>query len=243
MATAAQVEEFRLANQALVDLARRDLRDFWGSVDAFGDPTVVRDSLLEFFPEIVTAYGDTAAVLGADWYDLLRDVPASMASFESVMASPAPVVQAQATARWGLGPLFQSDPDPASALSHLEGALQRLVLQPGRDSVFQSARRDPVRTGVARVPSGASTCAFCMLLASRGAVYADRQTAGGDGNRFHSDCDCVPIVVRSDADLPEGYDLAAYERAYQESIVMTGRAGSVDLEATLARMREQSDLN
>src|SRR5690606_31578035 len=106
MATAAQVTEFRQANQALVALAQRDLADFWRSLNLSGDPTRVRDAVLAFFPELLTAYGDTAAVLGADWYDLLRDVPASAKSFQAVMGSPASTVQAEQSARWALGPLF-----------------------------------------------------------------------------------------------------------------------------------------
>lgn len=175
MATATQVAEFRQANRALVTLAQRDLQDFWSAMNLSGDPARVRDELLGFFPDLMQAYGDTAAVLGADWYDLLRDVPASAKSFEAVLAQPASAVQAQESARWGIGPLFTGDPD--AALSQLLGATQRLVMQPGRDSIWDSAARDPVRTGVARVPSGVTTCKFCVMLASRGPVYLSQVNA------------------------------------------------------------------
>lgn len=161
--------EFRLANQALVSLAQRDLSDFWAALNLSRDPVRVRDELLAFFPDLLQAYGDTAAVLGADWYELLRDVPASAASFDAVMAAPAATEQAEQTARWALAPLFTENPD--GALANLLGATQRLVMQPGRDTVFASAALDPVRTGVARVPSGTTTCSFCVMLASRGPVY------------------------------------------------------------------------
>jgi hypothetical protein len=163
------VAEFRSANQALVSLAQRDLSDFWAALNLSGDPARVRDELLKFFPDLLQAYGDTAAVLSADWYDLLRDVPASSSSFAAVMAAPAAVPQAEQTARWALSPLFTENPD--GALANLLGATQRLVMQPGRDTVFASAAMDPVRTGVARVPSGVTTCNFCVMLASRGPVY------------------------------------------------------------------------
>lgn len=42
----------------------------------------------------------------------------------------------------------------------------------------------------ARVPSGAETCTFCLLLSSRGAVYATVTSAGGDWNHYHANCDC-----------------------------------------------------
>lgn len=212
MATAAQVAEYRQANQALVSLAQRDLADFWSALDVFGDPTRVSDLLVAFFPDLVQAYGDTAAVLSADWYDLLRDVPASAASFRAVTASPVKTAQAEASARWAIGPLFQAEPNPSTALSQLMGSTQRLVLQPGRESFAQSASRDPVRTGWAIVPGGATTCAFCVMLASRGAVYAEESHMGD----FHDNCTCVQVLIRSKDDYPAGHDLDHYRELYRE---------------------------
>lgn len=270
MATAAQVAEFRQANQALVSLAQRDLSEFWSALNLSSDPVRIREELLGFFPDLMQGYGDTAAVLGADWYDLLRDVPPSAKSFQAVLASSADAEQAQSTVRWAVGPLFEStetiwetDPrtglevatgtrvvpaNPDAALSRLFGATQRLVLQPGRDSIWDSAAADPVRTGVARVPSGVTTCKFCVMLASRGPVYRSQVNAevvvgrgsnrtgydatgkrlrggiGGGvkqrgtreiGKKFHDDCDCVSVVIRSTADYPDGYDPDALYEIYQ----------------------------
>lgn len=209
--------EFRSANRDLVLLAQRDLTEFWESLNVGGSPTLVRDALLAFFPELVTVYGDTAAVLGADFYDQLRNVPPSAASFRAILAQPAPVAQSSGTVRWAVGSLFDSEPDPGLVLSKLSGAAQRLVLQPGRDSIYESASRDTVRTGVARVPSGPKTCRFCVMLASRGAVYSSEYAAGAAGNEFHDDCDCVPTVIRSADDFPEDHDLDLYRRLYLES--------------------------
>ena len=41
----------------------------------------------------------------------------------------------------------------------------------------------------ARVPAGTEMRAFCLMLASRGAVYHTRKTAGERGH-FHRGCDC-----------------------------------------------------
>jgi hypothetical protein len=197
-----------------VALAQRDLSDFWSSL-TFGDGVRVRDSLLRFYPLLVETYGDAAALLGADWYDLNRSVPPSAARFRAVLAGTAPRVQAEASARWAIGPLFQADPDPVQALSNLNGVTQRLVLQPGRSTVWDSAAADPVRTRVARVPSGSDTCRFCVMLASRGAVYTSA-AAAGRGNEYHNDCDCVPTPIRDDRDYPEDYDLSALKTLYEK---------------------------
>lgn len=241
------MSEFRQANQALVTLAQRDLTDFWSALNLSGDPARVRDELLKFFPDLLQAYGDTAAVLGADWYDLLRDAPPSAASFAAVLAAPAPAEQAQESARWAVGPLFAENPD--TALSQLLGVTQRLVMQPGRDSIWDSAAMDPVRTGIARVPSGVTTCKFCVMLASRGPIYQSqvnaeivvgrgssrtgydtngRRRTGGIGGgikargsqsigkKFHDECDCTSVIVRSPSDYPEGYDPDALYDLYQQ---------------------------
>lgn len=214
MATAAQVAEYREANRSLVSLAQRDLRDFWGSLNLFGDPAKVRAALLEFYPELLALYGDAAALLGADWYDMLRDVPPSASRFRAALAAPVDVDQARGSARWALGPLFE-DADSDGALSLLLGSTQRLVLQPGRESTWTAARSDPVRTSFARVPSGPTTCKWCVMLASRGFAYDTAQSAS-QARHFHDNCNCVIIPGRDESDLPDGYDLAEMKQLYSE---------------------------
>lgn len=200
--------EYQAATSSLVLLAQRDLRDFWGSLNTQGSPIAVRDAMLEFLPELVAAYGDAAALLGADWYDMLRDVPPSAARFSAVMASPVDAEPVRASTRWGLGPLFQGDPD--AALSLLAGSTQRLVMQPFRSTVFDSANTDPVRMYYARVPVG-QTCRFCVMVASRGFVYRTAERAG-ESNDWHDDCNCMIVPGTGPSDYPEGFDLAEYQR-------------------------------
>ncbi len=68
----------------------------------------------------------------------------------------------------------------------------------------------PQRPRYARVPSGAETCRFCIMLASRGAVYLSKENAGAVGH-YHANCDCK--VVPDWGDGIEGYDPEGlYER-------------------------------
>jgi hypothetical protein len=212
MATLEQVNAFRLNTSALVTLAQKDLADFWRSLDTT-DAAFARIMLAEFYPDLVQTYGSTAALLAADYYDELRDLPPSVKRFNAVMDEPVDVEQAQSVSRWALGPIFSVNPDPLAALTLITDATQRLVLQPARNTVVNSTFRDPVRTGFARVPSGATTCAFCLMTASRGAVYSSKQAAGYGMNKFHTKCDCAVVPMRSEADVPEGYDPdALYEK-------------------------------
>lgn len=211
MATASQVAEFRRANQDLTLLAQSQLRDFLSNFRLDGDPARVRNALLQFFPELVTEFGDISALLAADFYDMLRDVPPSAASFQAAYARPVDPAKAEGSVRWAAGALFAEDAPLFT--TQILGATQRLVTQRGRDTVFDNAGRDPVRTSVARIPSGADTCEFCIRLASRGAVYTDLVSAG-QMNEFHDNCDCVPTVIRSKRDFPEGHDLQKFVDLY-----------------------------
>lgn len=76
----------------------------------------------------------------------------------------------------------------------------------------------------ARVPTGFETCAFCLMLASRCAVYHSRKTAGEWG-RFHRGCDCkvVPIFEGDpDAELVQG---VKPRELYERIVLMERQTG------------------
>jgi hypothetical protein len=200
VATAAQVAAFSGYNQDLVLLAKRDLAEFWRSLNVAGNPIVVRDAMLAFFPELVQGYGDAAAFLAADFYDELRGLSPSPTRFRAIVSTPPLDVQTEASARWGLGPLFDPEPNPDQALLNLSGSLQRLVLQPGRSTIIESANRDPARWGFARIAIGA-TCKWCLMLAGRGFVYGSEEAAGQFDN-WHDDCNCAVVPAQSQYDIP-----------------------------------------
>ncbi len=57
--------------------------------------------------------------------------------------------------------------------------------------------------------SGAETCRFCLMLASRGAVYLSKENAGAV-DHYHANCDCK--IVPDWGGGIEGYDDAAIYR-------------------------------
>lgn len=181
MASSAQVSEIRQASGQLVTLAGKELDSFWKALFQSMSPTDFRDELLKFYPDLITTYGDTAGVLGADWYDQVRAAKGqgvTAAQFRAIIAMPTPDEQSIRTAKWALGPYFDEQADSALSLSRLQGSMQRLVMQPFRDSIWYSAASDPVRTGVLRKPTGLTTCKFCIKLASRGPVYSYTASGG-----------------------------------------------------------------
>jgi hypothetical protein len=79
-------------------------------------------------------------------------------------------------------------------------AAERHAQQPARDLVQEVADEWP---GVAwaRVLTGARSCFFCAMLASRGPVYTSETAAkfrGGQRvDRYHDGCDCEVVLVQN----------------------------------------------
>ncbi|WP_193314955.1 VG15 protein [Georgenia thermotolerans] len=194
MATATDVGRLREANAALETLALDALRGFWASLD-LSKPEKVRDALVEFLPALTAKYGEVAAVVAADWYDELRASMGVRGRFAAVMAAPVPAAAAVAQVRFGAQHLFT--PTPQQTLAFLEGVASKYVLQPGRDTVQQSAAADPAASGWHR-ETRHEACDFCRLLAGRGGVYRKATAAFA----AHHNCHCV-AVPSWDANAPE----------------------------------------
>jgi len=75
----------------------------------------------------------------------------------------------------------------------------------------------------ARVATGAKTCTYCMMLASRGFVYHSESTAGaGD----HRNCDCLIVPGRYGMDSIDGIDLKAQYDCWREMESLDAYAAS-----------------
>lgn len=83
------------------------------------------------------------------------------------------------------------------------------------------ARRMRERVKFMRVPRADCHCAFCITMASRGAVYRTRETAGGGDpvNRYHRDCRCSVVPVEGDDPIIDGYgeEVAGYYETYADA--------------------------
>lgn len=92
----------------------------------------------------------------------------------------------------------------------VEGELQKLVMNHGRNEMIEAIQGDRYARGFARVAKPGA-CAFCRMLATRGAVYKTASTAGAVGvtllnpagladvNRYHPNCHCtvLPLFAHS----------------------------------------------
>lgn len=157
---------------------------------------------------VIQRYDEAAATLAAKWYDKQADE--SHAKLPSAVTATAyDPKRVDETARYQAGKLVKGD---LRGFARYCGELGRNdVLRSLNETVLQNAARDGKR-GVrfARVPTGAETCPFCLVLAGRGAVYHTRKTAG-EFRHFHRRCDCkvVPgFEADPDAEIVEGFNPA-----------------------------------
>ena len=157
---------------------------------------------------VIQRYDEAAATLAAKWYD--KQAHESHAKLPSaVTATVYDPKRVDETARYQAGKLVKGD---LRGFARYCGELGRNdVLRSLNETVLQNAARDGKR-GVrfARVPTGAETCPFCLMLAGRGAVYHTRKTAG-EFRHFHRRCDCkvVPgFEADPDAEIVEGFSPA-----------------------------------
>ena len=96
--------------------------------------------------------------------------------------------------------------------------------------------RDGVR--YARVPVGAETCEFCIMLASRGFVYHSERSAG-ELNHYHQNCDCKVVPGFPGMEV-EGYDPDAYYELWRKSEELKGaEVPRAQREAVMAAMRDR----
>lgn len=200
MASRDDVAALRAANDDLVTIVKRDLNSFWRTLD-LSKPEAARDALIEYLPALVSEYGDMAATISADWYDEMRVKAGVTGRFAALAADSVGADVVEAEVRYAAGALFTDA--PASALSILEGATARYVLNAGRDTIVNSSKKDPKAGGWYRISGGG--CDFCNMLAARGAVYKEATADFA----AHDHCRCG-VAPSWDPSRPEA-DVKQYE--------------------------------
>lgn len=226
MTTRADVTRLARGQRRIADYALHDLRELFASFD-LSSPELVREALLEVVPQLVREYGDLAATTAAEWYEEVRDAPGS---YSARLGAEAPVGAVEGTVRYASHHLYTDN--PGAVLDSLQGAMQRHIAYSGRDTIARNATLDPARPRYARVPTGANTCAFCEMVASRGFVYASEKHAQRRGrgqleDKYHDDCGCQ-VVPSWDAEQAhiEGYDPDAMYARYKSAWDAAGGSGS-----------------
>lgn len=145
--------------------AEADLNTLWNRAAALTDIDFAA-FIVEAFPELVDPYASLAAEAAAVWYD---DSPSETA----YIPKPGPLPESEklvSSATWALG---------ASGLKgrdRLQGTMQRAVYDTARLTILTNIEDEGNGARWARHAS-ANACAFCAMMATRGAVYASKAAA------------------------------------------------------------------
>lgn len=247
-----------IANQSateVVDMLRRAWRQSPAtSVGARRE--ALRTMVTEAAPAIARRYGlASAEVAAALWEDIyfsdtgsrLEALIADLDDADYFGEAATTIVQGRALSE-GIEGAERAIASFAHAMV-MDFARQTMIGNTRR--VARSRRRGHDRARWIRVPTGDKTCAWCMMLASRGPVYYTRDTAGGDEHhgtemdRFHSYCDCEIVAAFGDSPELDGYSWQEYEAMYRDALAYKpGRtkAEIVDINTTLANMRRMYGL-
>ena len=185
------------------EAAARSALDVWFAENPSASIADTREFCIALMGEVGTLYGNAAG----DAAYALRAIIADAAGIElpdvDYAYAPDPEYVGD-TARYQVEKLKGGDVD---GFSKAIGDAARYFAERGaNDTMTALGNRDGERARFARVPTGATTCPYCCMLASRGFVYRSELSAL---NANHRHCDCR-IIEGFDGMSVEGYDPDRY---------------------------------
>ena len=202
--------EFDAYNRAVDQIGNKAASDVESSVLAWcrqnTDASVAekREAAKLIMEGYVQGYDDVASEFAAEWYDHRAKSEGISLDQAITMAVYSPE-KSDAVARYQARKLTKGG-DAAFAKACGEYARNDAFRSLNETIVANVGRDKDKGARFARVPTGFETCPFCIMLASRGAVYHSRKTAG-EWKHFHRRCDCkvVPSFEGDpDAELVQG---------------------------------------
>ena len=171
-----------------------------------------RDLVIQALAAIMPTYTTMAAQASADFYDAARELVVGEKMGAKAISDYDPA-KTEGAVRGFVRFVLRDDVQTFN-----DQVLQRIDYEMKRsagESMFANGRRDPRKPKFARVPTGAETCDFCLMLASRGFVYNSQSTASM--GHVHSGCDCR-IVAGWDGMEVDDYDPRSIYDRWQDAI-------------------------
>lgn len=219
------------------DIAERRLRALWKRLP-LDDLGTLEDALYQLYPRLVEESAEVASSAALEWYEKQREAEGVAKTYSPAMPTGL-VDENEAAAIVGAAIRdLREGTGRARVLARLTDGARKLISDSGRATTQHAAERDPSKPRYARVPTGAETCAWCMLWASRGFVYKSEETA--QFKRSHFKCDCQIVPSWDKRPRVRGYDSKRYERMYQQAVddLADEGARTDDIKTITARMRE-----
>lgn len=171
-----------------------------------------RELVIQALAAVMPTYTTMAAQASADFYDAARE----LAVGERLGAQAISGYDEAKTA--GAVRAFVRFVVDGRVETFNDQVLQRVDYEmklSAANSAIENGRRDKRKPKYARVPTGAETCDFCLMLASRGFVYGSSSSASM--GHVHSGCDCRIVPGWSGTEV-QGYDPRSVYDRWQDAI-------------------------
>lgn len=179
--------------------AARAALDEWFAESPGASIAETREFCITLMQELGTLYGGKAGDVAYALRSMIADACGVEVPDVDYAYAPDPEHVGE-TARYQVEKLKDGDVD---GFSKAIGDAARYFAERGaNDTMAALGRRDGERARFARVPTGSTTCDYCLMLASRGFVYRSELSAL---NANHRHCDCR-IIEGFEGMTVEGYD-------------------------------------
>lgn len=242
--------EFAAYNRAVARIGDKAASDVessvlaWCRANASASVAEKREAAKLIMDGYIQGYDDIAAEFAAEWYDH-RAQKSGVALDQAITTTTYKPESVDDVARYQAKKLAKGgDAEFAKACGEFarNDAFRSL-----NETIIANVGRDRDKGArFARVPAGFETCTFCIMLASRGAVYHTRKSAG-EFKHFHRHCDCkvVPgFEDNPDAELVEGVNPEELrERWWQlEKVDATAGLSAAEREELRRKVMEGGEL-
>ena len=206
------IENYSNALNVVSDRARAELVEALSQIDYTADIESIREAVIAVMQRSCGASSTLAARIAADFYEGLR---AMFGIDDGYLAQVDSMRDPEATS--GAVRAFVQDlVDGKPVEQFINKCASRIdyeTRKAANECIAANARRDPRKPTWARIPAGAETCQFCIMLASRGFVYHSEATA----SHAHANCDCRIVPSWDKSPKVQGYNPDKYYDEWVDS--------------------------
>ena len=205
------IENYSKALNVVSEQAREKLTEALEKIDYTQDVASIREAVIAVMQPACGASTDVSARLAAEFYNGLRERFGIEDGFEAEPESLRDPAATSGAVRAFAEDIVENKPI-GEFISLCASRIDYETRRAANECVAYNAKQDPKRPKWARVPTGLETCAWCIMLASRGFAYLSDESA----SHTHANCDCR-VVPSWDKGNPEvqGYNPDLYYDMYR----------------------------
>lgn len=228
-----RINEYANSLKAISTAAQTEIsNNLWEIWESTGhDLAALQDAFNMIAPDVVNRYRAAASTIGAEfWEEIYSNDKGEDEEAEIDTTDQSEFLYASSGYSFNK---HDSEDDINSIMSYLLSCVNKSVMGGARDTIMRNTDRKNGR--YARVPTGTYTCAFCLMLASRGFVYKSRETAG-EFDKFHHDCDCMVVPSFSHKAKIGGYNPEQYQKMYANARADADSGNTNDILSSMRKL-------